>query len=89
MGVERLDDSAVILRVTLRTLPQERWTVAREFRRRLLRTFRTENIEMPFPHLTIYLGAGQTPAPGSPLTASTAPPAAAAASSPSSPSPPA
>ena len=88
MGIERLDDSAVILRVTLRTLPQERWAVAREFRRRLLRTFRTENIEVPFPHLTIYLGAGQTPPPGSPLTVSTAP-SAATASPTSPPSPPA
>jgi len=83
MGIERLDDSAVILRVTLRTQPQERWTVAREFRRRLLKTFRTENIETPFPHLTIYLGAGQTPPPGSPLAMSGAAPPA----SPSAPPP--
>jgi len=86
MGIERLDDSAVILRVILRTLPQERWTVAREFRRRLLKTFRTENIETPFPHLTIYLGSGQTltsasavplvpdsAPPSSPVTATTSP----------------
>jgi moderate conductance mechanosensitive channel len=79
MGIERLDDSAVVLRVTLRTQPQERWAVAREFRRRLLKTFRLEKIETPFPHLTIYMGGGETPPPGLPLAASggtSAPPSA-------------
>jgi small conductance mechanosensitive channel len=75
MGIERLDDSAVVLRVTLRTLPQERWAVAREFRRRLLKTFRLEKIETPFPHLTIFMGGAQAPPPGLPLAASGGSPA--------------
>jgi small conductance mechanosensitive channel len=55
MGIERLDESAVIVRVTLRTQPQERWAVAREFRRRVLKAFRSAGIEIPFPHLAIRL----------------------------------
>jgi len=57
MGIERLDESAVIVRVTLRTQPQERWAVAREFRRRVLKAFRSAGIEIPFPHLSIRLSA--------------------------------
>jgi small conductance mechanosensitive channel len=55
MGIERLDESAVVVRVTLRTQPQERWGVAREFRRQVLKAFRTSGIEIPFPHLAIRL----------------------------------
>jgi moderate conductance mechanosensitive channel len=75
MGIERLDDSAVVLRVTLRTQPLERWAVAREFRRRLLKTFRAEKIETPFPHLTIFMGSDQMPVPGLPLAGSGGSPA--------------
>jgi small-conductance mechanosensitive channel len=55
-GVERLDDSAVVLRCRFKVLPLEQWTVRREFLRRLKAAFDRRGIEIPFPHLTVYAG---------------------------------
>lgn len=55
-GVERWDDSAVILRCRFKVVPLEQWTVRREFLRRLKRAFDAQGIEIPFPHVTIYAG---------------------------------
>lgn len=56
-GVERWDDSAVILRGRFKVQPIEQWNVRREFLRRLKDAFDREAIEIPFPHLTVYAGA--------------------------------
>jgi len=64
-GVERWADSAVVIRGRFRVLPLEQWNVKREYLRRLKYAFDRENIEIPFPHLTLYPGAvppGQPPA---------------------------
>ena len=58
-GVERLDDSAVVLRCRLRCAPSEQWGVKREFLRRVKRAFDTRGIEIPYPHLTLYPGVGK------------------------------
>jgi moderate conductance mechanosensitive channel len=55
-GVERWDDSAVILRCRFMCAPLEQWTVRREFLRRLKQAFDAKGIEIPYPHLTIYAG---------------------------------
>ena len=64
LGVENLADSAVVLRVSARTLPQKQWDLAREWRRRIKNRFDQENIEIPYPHMTFYWGEGQTPPGG-------------------------
>jgi len=56
IGVERWDDSAVILRVRLKVLPLEQWNVRREFLKRLKKAYDERGIEIPFPHLTVYPG---------------------------------
>lgn len=56
IGVERWDDSAVVLRCRLKTNPLEQWNVRREFLKRLKRAFDTHGIEIPYPHLTVYAG---------------------------------
>ncbi|MGE3174594.1 MAG: mechanosensitive ion channel family protein [Planctomycetota bacterium] len=56
MGLDRFEDSAVIVRARLITKPGQQWTVGREFNRRLKRAFDERGIEIPFPHRTIYLG---------------------------------
>lgn len=58
LGVEDFGDSAVVIRVRFTTIPMKQWTVAREFRRRVKKTFDAKGIEIPFPHRTIYLGEG-------------------------------
>ncbi|HSJ31293.1 MAG TPA: mechanosensitive ion channel family protein [Longimicrobiales bacterium] len=61
-GVESLGDSAVVIRVSAKTLPLKQWDVARELRRRIKKRFDHEGIEIPFPHTTMYWGDGQMPA---------------------------
>lgn len=58
-GVEKWDDSAVILRCRFRVLPLEQWNVRREFLRRLKKAFDARGIEIPFPHLTVYAGVAR------------------------------
>jgi moderate conductance mechanosensitive channel len=60
-GVESFSDSAVVIRVMAKTLPLKQWDVARELRRRIKKRFDQEGIEIPFPHVTFYWGAGQMP----------------------------
>ncbi|MDO8892816.1 MAG: mechanosensitive ion channel family protein [Sulfurimicrobium sp.] len=55
-GVDRWDDSAVILRCRFKVQPLEQWGVRREYLRRLKQAFDREGIEIPYPHLTVYPG---------------------------------
>ena len=61
LGIQELGDSAVIIRVTIKTLPQEQFGVSRELRRRIKNRFDEEGVEIPFPHRTFYWGEGQMP----------------------------
>ena len=63
-GVERWDDSAVVIRCRFKCAPLQQWTVRREYLRRLKRDFDDRGIEIPFPHMTLYAGRdkdGQAP----------------------------
>jgi len=55
LGVEDLGDSAVILRILIRTRPGSQWNAGREFRRRLKNRLDREGIEIPFPQRSIHL----------------------------------
>jgi moderate conductance mechanosensitive channel len=56
-GVERWDESAVVLRGRFKVAPLQQWDVRREYLRRLKRAFDEKGIEIPYPHLTVYAGA--------------------------------
>ena len=56
MGLDRFEDSAVIVRARLKTAPSSQWSLGREYNRRLKLAFDAKGIEMPFPHQTIYFG---------------------------------
>ncbi|MBN1663216.1 MAG: mechanosensitive ion channel family protein [Deltaproteobacteria bacterium] len=56
LGLNEFADSAVVVRARTTTLPSRQWRVGREFNRRLKRKFDQLNIEIPFPHVTLYLG---------------------------------
>jgi small conductance mechanosensitive channel len=58
-GVERWDDSAVVLRSRFRVRPLQQWDVRREYLRRLKREFDARGIEIPYPHLTLYAGSAK------------------------------
>jgi small conductance mechanosensitive channel len=52
-GIETFGESAVNIRVMVKTLPLKQWDVARELRRRIKLRFDREGIEIPFPHQTV------------------------------------
>ncbi|MDX2192578.1 MAG: mechanosensitive ion channel family protein [Gemmatimonadales bacterium] len=61
LGVQALADSAVVLRLWVRTTPGAQFEVARELRRRLKRRLDAEGIAIPFPQREVQVtvrGAG-------------------------------
>ncbi len=59
LGLDRFADSAIIIKARIRTRPSRQWAVGREFNRRLKKRFDEKGIEIPFPHLTLYMGQGK------------------------------
>jgi small-conductance mechanosensitive channel len=49
LGVDKLADSSIILRMTVRTLPMEQWVVMRELNLRVKTAFDEANIKIPYP----------------------------------------
>lgn len=60
LGLDSFGDSSVNIKVMFKTMPLKQWTVAREFRRRVKKTFDERGIEIPFPHVTLYLGEAES-----------------------------
>lgn len=60
-GVERFEDSAVVIRIMVKTLPLKQFEVMRELRRRIKNRFDERDIEIPYPHRTLYWGREQAP----------------------------
>jgi len=56
LGVEDFGDSAVVIRTRVTTKTLRQWDIVREFRRRIKMAFDAHNIEIPFPHRTLYYG---------------------------------
>ncbi|MBN2439427.1 MAG: mechanosensitive ion channel family protein [Deltaproteobacteria bacterium] len=60
-GLEKLDDSAVVIRGRIKTKPLQQWFVGREFLRRIKYAFDAQGIEIPFPHRKVYLAEANRP----------------------------
>jgi len=56
LGLDKFADSAVIIKARIKTKPIKQWAVGREFNRLLKKRFDEEGIEIPFPHVTLYIG---------------------------------
>lgn len=56
LGLDQFANSAVIIRARTTTKPIKQWRVGREFNCRLKRKFNERDIEIPFPHVTLYMG---------------------------------
>jgi small conductance mechanosensitive channel len=63
LGVDKLDDSAVIIKCRIMTKPIQQWRIAREMNRRIKKTFDARGIEIPFPHRTLYWGVAKDGTP--------------------------
>jgi moderate conductance mechanosensitive channel len=57
LGVDQFADSSVIVKARTKTVPIQQWRIGREFNRRLKKRFDELGIEIPFPHVTLYMGA--------------------------------
>jgi small-conductance mechanosensitive channel len=55
MGLNAFGDSAVTIKALIKCGPFGRWSVRREFNRRMKQRFEAEGIEIPFPHQTLVL----------------------------------
>jgi len=58
-GLDSFGDSSVNIKARIETQPREQWNVSREYRRRLKKVFDKKGIEIPFPHVTLYMGEGE------------------------------
>ena len=56
LGLDQFGDSALIIKARNKTKPIQQWRIARGFNGRLKKKFDELNIEIPFPHRTIYMG---------------------------------
>lgn len=56
LGLDQFADSSIIVKARTTTLPVKQWRVGREFNKRLKKKFDELGIEIPFPHVTIYMG---------------------------------
>jgi small conductance mechanosensitive channel len=54
-GLERFEDSAVVVRATLKTTAGQRARIGREFNRRMKKLFDERGVEIPFPCQTLYI----------------------------------
>jgi small-conductance mechanosensitive channel len=58
-GLDKFGDSAIVIKARTTTKPIKQWRVGREFNRRLKKKFDERDIEIPFPHTTLYMGQGK------------------------------
>jgi small conductance mechanosensitive channel len=57
VGVDAFGDSAVQIKLRIKTLPLKQWEVGRELRRRILKAFGERGIEIPFPQRVVTMQA--------------------------------
>ncbi len=60
-GLEKFDNSSIIIRARMKTKPHEQWALAREYRKRLKASFDSKKIEIPYNHLSLYWGEASKP----------------------------
>jgi len=61
LGVDEFADSAVIIKIRIKTRPLKQWMIGRELRRRIKKAFDAQGIEIPFPHMSLYYGEASRP----------------------------
>jgi len=60
-GVDKFDSSSVVIKARLKTKPVKQWEVGRQYLRRLKYAFDERDIEIPFPHQSLYFGEASRP----------------------------
>lgn len=60
LGLDQFGSSSIIIKARTKTKPIRQWAIGREFNRRLKKRFDEKDIEIPFPHVTLYMGQDKT-----------------------------
>lgn len=63
LGLDKFADSALVIRVRIKTVALRQWATGREFNRRVKMAFDAAGIEIPFPHRTVYWGQAKDGTP--------------------------
>ncbi|MDP3414858.1 mechanosensitive ion channel domain-containing protein [Falsiroseomonas sp.] len=71
LGVERLADSGVVIRARIKGEPMARWSLSREFNRRIKQRFDQLGIEIPYPHQKLVIERQQARHPAEDFPAPT------------------
>jgi len=61
LRVDEFGDSGITIKMVGETEPIKQWDVMGEYRRRIKRVFDEEGIEIPWPHVKLYLGDSMPP----------------------------
>ena len=56
LGVEKFEESQLVIRMMIKTAPLKQWEIGRELRRRIKHRFDEKGIEIPFPHRVLLWG---------------------------------
>jgi small conductance mechanosensitive channel len=59
LGVEKFDESQMVIRMMVKTVPLKQWDVGRELRRRIKIRFDEKGIQLPYPHRVLLWGEPQ------------------------------
>lgn len=62
-GLDAFADSAVVIKMSIKTRPMKQWRIKREYLRLLKKRFDADGVEIPFPHVSIYTGENTKPMP--------------------------
>ena len=82
LGVDDFAASAVVIKLRIKTVPLEQWNVGRELRRRIKNRFDECGIELPYPHMTVYVQREDKPSQNAEAGAPESPDKAASAATP-------
>jgi small conductance mechanosensitive channel len=55
-GLDQFGDSAIVIKGRIKTKPIRQWQVGRAFNRLIKKRFDEHNVEIPFPHQSVYFG---------------------------------
>ncbi|MBN9564121.1 MAG: mechanosensitive ion channel [Alphaproteobacteria bacterium] len=73
MGLEKFADSSILIKARIRCGPFGRWSIRREFNRRMKLRFDEHGIEIPYPHQQLVMAPSAAPAGGTLATAAKEP----------------